>query len=134
MGKGGSNFVETIIKKSKPDQPLKVVNDEYVAPTYSFDLAQKLYELLATRNYGLYHIVNHGGCSWYEFAVKIFELLGKKVAVQPTTAAEFQAKAKRPKYSVLLNAKLAQLGLDDLRSWDQALLAYLQEKGYCKQE
>jgi len=131
LGKGGGNFVENMIKRAETQKELKVVTDEVLAPTYTLDLAKKIYELIQTSYYGLYHIVNHGECSWHDFAVKIFELLGKKeVSIIPTTSTEFKTKAKRPKYSVLRNARLESLKMDDLRDWKGALKAYLIEKGY----
>lgn len=130
-GKGG-NFVETMIRLAKEGKPIRVVTDQVLTPTYTKDLAEKLKELLQTgASYGVYHITNSGQCSWYEFAGKIFELLGLKPDFGPTTSAEFGAKARRPAYSVLAHNKLKGLGLDDLRPWPEALKAYLQEKGYC---
>ena len=130
LGKGGGNFIEKIIEKAKTQSELRVVFDETFSPTYALDLAGKIYELALTRNYGLYHIVNHGECSWHELAAKIFELIGKKIKIHAVPAAEIKAKAKRPVFSVLNNAKLAELGLDDLRPWPEALKAYLIEKGH----
>lgn len=126
-GKGG-NFVETMIRLAKEGKPIRVVNDQVLTPTYTKDLAEKIKELLQTEAYGLYHITNSGECSWYEFAGKIFELLGLKPDFRPTTSAEFGANAKRPAYSVLAHERLKRLGLDDLRPWPEALEAYLQEK------
>lgn len=130
LGKGGGNFVETMITRGKSGQPLRVVNDEIVGPTYSLDLARKILQIIEKKSYGLYHITNSGECSWYEFTLKIFELLGIKTPVMPVSGAEFKAKAKRPGYSVLAHEHLKVLGLDDLRSWPDALKAYLQEKRY----
>ena len=127
-GKGG-NFVETMIRLAKENKPIRVVNDQVLTPTYTKDVAQKIKELLQTGVYGLYHITNNGQCSWYEFASKIFKLLGLKPDFGPTTTAAYRAKARRPPYSVLAHNKLKQLGLDDLRPWPQALTAYLKEKG-----
>lgn len=129
LGKGGGNFVENMIKRAAAQPELKVVTDEVLSPTYTLDLAGKIDQLIRTKNYGLYHIVNHGSCSWYEFTLKIFELLGKKVMVSPTTSTEYKSRAQRPKYSALKNERLSQLGLDDLRPWPEALKAYLEEKG-----
>ncbi len=128
-GKGG-NFVETMIRLAKEGKPIRVVTDQLLTPTYTKDLAAKIKELLQTEAYGLYHITNSSECSWYEFASKIFELLGMKPDFGPTTSAEFGAKAKRPAYSVLAHERLKQLGLDDLRPWPEALEAYLREKGH----
>lgn len=130
LGKGGGNFVENMIKRAAAQPELNVVTDEVLSPTYTLDLARKLQQLIKTEHYGLYHIVNHGACSWYDFTVAIFGLLGKKVKINPTSAAEYKTKAQRPKYSVLKNAKLQSLGLDDLRPWQEALKAYLVEKGH----
>jgi dTDP-4-dehydrorhamnose reductase len=129
LGKGGGNFVENMIKRAKTQPELKVVTDEIISPTYTLDLARKLYELAGSQEYGLYHVVNHGRCSWYDFTVKIFELLNEKVTIKPALAAEFKTKAKRPRYSVLANARLAAQGRDDLREWPEALRAYLIESG-----
>jgi dTDP-4-dehydrorhamnose reductase len=129
MGKGGGNFVENMLLKAESQKEFRVVKDEVLSPTYAFDLARKIYELIQTKQYGIYHIVNHGGCSWHEFAVKIFELLGKEdVKIIATVAKEFKSKARRPAYSVLANANLAALGLNDMRDWREALQAYLVEK------
>jgi dTDP-4-dehydrorhamnose reductase len=130
LGKGGGNFVENMLQRAASQSELRVVADEVLSPTYTFDLARKINELIRTKHYGLYHIVNHGGCSWYEFASKIFELLGRKVTIHKTTASEFKSKARRPKYSILNNANLAKIGMDDMRSWSEALKAYLIEKGH----
>lgn len=129
LGKGGGNFVENMIKRAEAQNELRVVNDEILSPTYTADLARKIYELIRTRHYGLYHIVNRGACSWYEFTVKIFELMNKKVKVVPVSAKEYKTKARRPAYSVMANSNLATLGLDDMRDWKEALRAYLTEKG-----
>jgi dTDP-4-dehydrorhamnose reductase len=84
--------------------------------------------LVETGAYGLYHITNDGACSWYEFAAAIFELSGLKPRLEPTTSAAFGARANRPAYSVLDNANLRVLGLDDLRHWRDALADYLDDR------
>jgi len=128
MGKGGGNFVESMLKLAEQKPVIRVVGDQVVSPTYTLDLARKMSQLIRTENYGLYHIVNKGSCSWYEFAKKIFELTGAKVKVESATTDEFRSKARRPAYSVLDNSNLRKLGLDELRTWDEALRAYLEEK------
>ncbi|MDD5383092.1 MAG: NAD(P)-dependent oxidoreductase, partial [Candidatus Margulisbacteria bacterium] len=130
LGKGGVNFVENMLKRAAAQPELKVVTDEILAPTYTYDLAGKINELIRTKHYGLYHIVNHGECSWYDFTCKIFELLGRKVVIHKTTSKEFKTRAKRPQHSVLKNAGLDKLGLDNMRPWQEALKAYLIEKGH----
>jgi len=127
-GKGG-NFVETMIRLAKEGKPIRVVNDQVLSPTYTLDLAYKVVELMPTEAYGLYHITNSGQCSWYEFAGKIFKLLGLEPNFGPIVTKEFGARARRPAYSVLSNEKLINIGLGFLRSWPEALKAYLEEKG-----
>jgi len=130
LGKGGGNFVENMIKKGKQGDDIKVVSDEIITPTYTLHLAKNIYELLKTEHYGLYHITNNGECSWWEYSVKIFELLDMKVEVKKTVASEFKAKAHRPKYSVLENSNLKKIGLDLMPDWKDSLKDYLAEKGY----
>lgn len=124
LGKGGTNFVEAIISCEASGQKLKVVGDEIVTPTYAHDLARNIYELVKTDHFGLFHITNNGECSWFDFASKIFELLGKKVSIDKVSAKTIPTKAHRPKYSVLDNGSIK------MRDWDSALRDYLIEKGH----
>lgn len=128
-GKGG-NFVELMIRSAKENKPIKVVEDQIVTPTYAKELAAKVSQLIRRGRYGLYHATNNGECSWYEFAKTIFMLTGIDADISPVTAAAYGAKARRPAYSVLENRKMKQLGLDDMRPWEEALREYLAEKGY----
>jgi dTDP-4-dehydrorhamnose reductase len=130
LGKGGGNFAENMIKRAAAQPELNVVTDEIVSPTYTLDLAAKIYQLIITGRFGLYHIVNHGECSWYEFTAKIFELLGKNVKINKVLSSEYKTKARRPHYSALKNARLRALGLDDMRPWPEALKAYLIASGH----
>lgn len=132
LGKGRTNFVEGMLKRAKEGQKIKVVTDEILTPTYTKHLAKKIVDLIATGHYGLYHITNNGQCSWWEYAVKIFELLKMEIKVEKTSASEYKTKANRPKYSVLENRNLRRLGMDDMPAWEQALREYLAEKGYLK--
>lgn len=130
-GKGG-NFVELMIRLAKEGRPIKVVSDQILTPTYTKELAKKIAQLIETGEYGLYHVTNNGQCTWYEFARVIFELVGLHPDLSATTSEEFGAKAKRSPYSVLENANLRKLDLDDLSSWREALEQYLREKGHLK--
>jgi len=132
LGKGGTNFVEGMLKRAETQPELKVVTDEVLSPTYTLDLAGKINQLARTKHFGLYHVVNHGECSWHEFACKIFEFLGRKITIHKVNASEFKTKARRPKYSVLRNVNLEKIGLDNMRPWQEALKAYLMEKGHLK--
>ncbi len=122
-----SNFVKTMIRLGKERDRLNVVYDQVHSPTYSYDLASKIGELIETSLYGLYHISNNGETTWYDYARKIFQLTGldKKVEVSKITAKEYGAPAPRPAYSVLRNYNLELQGMDDLPSWENALERYI---------
>ena len=130
-GKGG-NFVETMLRLAGEGKEIRVVGDQVLTPTSAKELARKVRQLVETGQYGLYHITNNGACSWYQFAAAIFELSGLTPALHETTAAAFGARAARPAYSVLDNANLRSLGLDDLRDWQQAVEAYLADRARLK--
>jgi len=121
----GMNFVETMLQKARAGQPLKVVHDQRVTPTSTRELARKVAELIETSYFGLYHITSNGDCTWYEFAREIFAIEGIQARLAPTTQNEFNAPARRPAYSVLENARLKELGIDDLKPWQEALREYL---------
>ena len=128
-GKGG-NFVELMLRLAREGKDIKVVDDQTLSPTYTADLTRKIVELVHTEHYGLFHVTSAGECTWYQFACKIFELTGLSPNVAPTTTAAFGAIATRPAYSVLENAALAAMGMDDMRPWEEALAAYLHDKGH----
>jgi dTDP-4-dehydrorhamnose reductase len=128
-GKGG-NFVELMLRLAREGKDIRVVDDQTLSPTYTADLARKIVELVHTEHYGLFHVTSAGECTWYQFARKIFELTGLSPNVTPTTTAAFGAVATRPAYSVLENAALNALGMDDMRPWAEALAAYLHDKGH----
>jgi dTDP-4-dehydrorhamnose reductase len=126
-GKGG-NFVETMLKLADQGKPIRVVTDEICTPTYCVDLAEAAAALIATQQYGLYHITNAGECSRFEFAQEIMRQAGKSVQVVPITSREFGAAARRPVYAVLAMDAYERLGLPRMRPWREALAAYLGER------
>jgi dTDP-4-dehydrorhamnose reductase len=128
-GKGG-NFVETMVRKARDGEALRVVNDQVSSPTMTLDLAEKLQELAATGRYGLYHVTNSGRTSWHDFAAKVFALMGLSPSLTAISSAELAAPARRPAFSVMENRALKQIGLAPMRPWEDALAAYLHEKGY----
>jgi len=127
-GKGG-NFVETMLRLAAQGKPVRVVADQSCTPTYTVDLAAATAALATTERYGLYHVTNSGSCSWYEFAAAIFGRAGIKADLAPITSREFGAPARRPAYSVLSTSAYHALGLPPLRPWQEALTAYLDERG-----
>ncbi|ACS91095.1 dTDP-4-dehydrorhamnose reductase [Thermococcus sibiricus] len=128
-GKGG-NFVEFMVQKAKRGEEIRVVDDQFMSPTYTKDVARTLKKLLELKpEFGVYHMVNDGFCSWYEFTKAIFEILGWEVDVRPIKSDELKRLAKRPRFSALRNKRLEGLGLK-MRPWRSALKEYLREKGY----
>jgi dTDP-4-dehydrorhamnose reductase len=123
-GKGG-NFVETMLSKARNGDRIQVINDQTVTPTATADLARQMAALLPTRHYGLYHATNEGACSWFEFASAIFQIAGIEANLQPTTSELYKSPAPRPRYSVLENKKLKDLGLNCMLHWREALAEYL---------
>lgn len=128
-GKGG-NFVERMLQLAGKGENIRVVDDQVLSPTFTYDLAEKLHELVATGRFGIYHITNSGSCSWYDFAAKVFELTGTRASLTRTTTEEFGAKARRPPHSVLASSALREVGLAPLRPWTEALVDYLRRKGH----
>ena len=125
-GKGG-NFVEFMIQKAKRGEEIRVVDDVFMSPTYTKDVAMTLKKFLELKpEFGAYHMVNEGYCSWYEFTREIFEILGWDVEVKPIKSSELKRLAKRPRFSALENEKLEKLGLR-MRHWKEALREYLEE-------
>lgn len=126
----GTNFVESMIKLAEERKKIRVVNDQILTPTSSKDLTEKLFELIYTNKYGLYHMTNTGRCSWYDFALEIFRIAGLFPDISPVISKEFEAKAKRPAYSVLDNRNLRAIGLKDLRPWNEALKDYIDSRPF----
>ena len=120
----GGNFVEMMLKKARNGEPIRVVSDQTLTPTSTVDLARQLAVLLPTPEYGLFHMTNEGSCSWYEFAAAIFELAGIRAELSPTTSDLYKAPAIRPRYSVLENKRLKDLGLSRMLHWRDALAEY----------
>ncbi len=138
FGKNGNNFIKTMLKVGENHDKLTVVNDQIGTPTYTFDLARLLVDMIETEKYGYYHATNEGGyISWYDFAVEIFRqaaALGHEaydaehLSVAPVTTAEYGvSKAARPFNSRLDKSKLTANGFDLLPTWQDALKRYLEE-------
>jgi dTDP-4-dehydrorhamnose reductase len=122
------NFVETMLRLGRQDGQVRVVNDLRMAQTSTWNLARQTLALIRTQNYGTYHASDHGDYSWYEFAKKIFEYSEMDVAVTPVSWRDMRSIAPRPRYSVLENRRLNELGLDQMQSIDIALQGYLKAR------
>ena len=128
FGINGKNFVQTMLNLSKNQKEIRVVNDQVGSPTFSYDLAISIKELLNSDKYGIYHLTNKGECSWYEFAKKIFELSKIDIKVIPVCSEEYPRPAPRPHYSVLSNQKWINSGFTPMRNYEDALNEYLNLK------
>ena len=129
FGVNGKNFIKTMLNLSETHDELSVVNDQIGSPTYTYDLAKLLVDMIETDKYGRYHATNEGLCTWYEFATEIFRQAGKEITVHPVTSEQFPTKAKRPHNSRLNKDKLEANGFDRLPTWQDALNRYLKAIG-----
>jgi len=133
FGAGGSmtkrSFVEMVLGKAERGEPLVVVDDVVMSPTYAEDAARAIRGLVeAQAPHGVYHLTNTGACSWYAFAVEILRATGVTADLKPTTIEAFAPKAARPRYSALASRALIGVGLESLRPWPEALRAYLEAR------
>jgi len=127
FGKNGNNFIKTMLRLGKERGAVSVVSDQIGSPTYTYDLAKLVVDMIQTDKYGVYHVTNDRICSWYEFACEIFKQTGMDVKVTPLTTAEYPAKAARPFNSRMSKEKLEGAGFEMLPAWQDALKRYLQQ-------
>lgn len=127
FGINGNNFVKTMVRLGKERDQLNVVSDQIGSPTYTYDLAKLISDMIFTEKYGTYHATNEGFCSWYEFACEIFKLTGIDVLVNPIRTEDYPTKAVRPKNSRLSKKNLELKGFTKLPEWKEALERYLDE-------
>ena len=129
FGLNGKNFIKTMLQVGKNHPQVRVVNDQIGTPTYTYDLARLLVDMMETEKYGYYHATNEGGyISWYDFTKEIYRQAGLATEVQPVTTAEYGlSKAARPYNSRLEKKKLKENGFTPLPTWQDALGRYLQE-------
>ena len=126
-GHNGNNFVKSILRIAQEKEKLRIVNDQIGSPTFTYDLAERIADIILSESYGIYHVVNGGQCSWYDFGKKILELAGVKRTVDPISSGDLDQPAKRPKYSVLDDLSLRTRGFSPLRTWEEGLVAYFEE-------
>lgn len=129
FGVNGKNFIKTMLNAGKKCETVRVVNDQIGTPTYTYDLARLLVDMVETEKYGYYHATNEGGyISWYVFTCEIFKQAGYKTNIIPvTTEAYGLSKAARPFNSRLDKSKLVENGFEPLPTWQDALSRYLKE-------
>lgn len=132
FGINGNNFIKTMLKLADSGKTkLNIVSDQIGSPTYTYDLAKLLVEMMQTEKYGVYHATNEGTCSWAEFASYIFEKAHRNVKINPITTSEYKklvpSQADRPLNSRMSKASLDKAGFSHLPSWKDAVDRYLKE-------
>ena len=124
-GPGGNNFVEAMLQQARQHKRVRVVDDQRCTPTYVEHVVQAVLFLLTTGRRDIFHIVNRGSTTWYDFAVEIFQQAKLTVNVERMTTAQYGGLAPRPAYSVLDTTRYECLGGPPLPSWQSALVEYL---------
>ena len=127
-GKGGKNFVSTMLKLAETHDTVRVVSDQIGRPTYAPHLSHAISKLIQTDSYGVYHISNGGQCSWYEFAKEIFDMADIDIKVEPVTSEQYGIKALRPAYSVMDLTKIEKILGYKMPGWQSGLREYIDKK------
>lgn len=127
FGINGKNFVKTMLRLAETRNELNVVGDQIGSPTYTFDLARLLIEMIQTDKYGIYHASNDGYCRWAEFAKEIFKQANINVNVNSISTEQYPTRAVRPKNSRMAKQKLLNNGFTPLPSWQDAVKRYVKE-------
>lgn len=126
FGTNGNNFIKTMLRLGKERGEVGVVSDQIGSPTYTYDLAKLVVDMIQTDKYGTYHATNEGLCSWYDFACEIFKQAKLDVKVNPLDSNAFPVKATRPKNSRLSKEELDNNGFHRLPTWQDAVKRYLE--------
>jgi dTDP-4-dehydrorhamnose reductase len=131
-GMYGNNFVKTIrnvaVKKASTGEALKVVNDQFGTPTYTVDVCKQIFSTMKKEHFGIFHCTSEGACTWYDFAKEILQASSIKVDLQPCTTEEFPRPAPRPKFSVLENARLKEIGENIMPEWREAFHTFIEQE------
>lgn len=127
FGVNGNNFINTMLRLAGGNKELKIVADQIGSPTFTYDLAPLICDMIETEKYGTYHATNEGLCSWAEFAEHIFKVAGQNVLVHHITTEEYPTKAVRPKNSRLSKKSLDEAGFKRLPDWKDAVERYIKQ-------
>jgi dTDP-4-dehydrorhamnose reductase len=127
--KGGANVVENFIRLGQRGDSASFNADQYASSTYTLDVAERIPALLGTRSYGIYHMVNTGILSWYQFAKEVFACAGIAAVVLPKAMNSQSSDYPRPRYSVLQNVRLGAMGVPEMPTVRDALRRYLAARG-----
>ena len=130
----GSNFIETIINKSKSGEDLRIISDIYMSPTYTIDVSEAIHNIVQLDcPSGIYHLSNSGSCSWFELAQEVLTEVNPHASIKPILACEYTAKAIRPRVSSLVSVNLSPIGLEPMRNWKIAVRDYLISQRHIKE-
>ena len=127
-GGSGKNFIETILRLAAGESDLSIVTDQVGRPTFTFDLANAIVQLIDIEEYGIFHVTNRGKCSWYDFAGAILKQAGlDDIPLRAITSDKLRRRpAQRPAFSALENTRFEKLGLAPLPLWEHSLKRYMQ--------
>jgi len=127
----GQNFLRTILTKAlkQPETQLKIVNDQFGSPTWSYRLALQIEHLIKNKGQGIYHASSEGACSWYDFAKYFLEKLDVAHNIIPCTTEEYPTPAVRPKCAILENRRLKNENLNIMQHWQKDVDDYVHQYG-----
>jgi dTDP-4-dehydrorhamnose reductase len=132
-GRNGKNFVDTVITRAMKREEMRIVGDQITSPTYTYDLAVSIRDLINRRgsfDNDILNVCNSGGCSWYAFALKIIEKSGiKNFSPEQIKSGQLNSPAARPAFSVLDNTAISGIIGYKIRTWQEALENYIQKRG-----
>ncbi len=128
-GANGKNFLKTMLRLAmqNPEREIRVVNDQFGSPTWSYTLARQIAAVVDAKATGVFHATSEGYCSWYDLANRFLSLMGVPFCVSPCTTAEYPTPAKRPTNSILENGMLKQLGINQFTDWKEELASFVQQ-------
>ncbi len=131
-GLNGKNFIRTILGKvlNEPQTRLRIVNDQYGSPTWSYRLAMQIDRLLTTSARGVYHASSEGYCTWYDLTKALIKALDLSAQVTPCTTEEYPTPAARPRNSILENKHLKSEDLNVMRNWQSDLQEFIKTHGH----
>ncbi|MBI2608833.1 MAG: dTDP-4-dehydrorhamnose reductase [Deltaproteobacteria bacterium] len=126
----GGNFIDKILYKAQQEDPLSIVNDQWMTPTYTLDAAEAIIRLAEKNIKGVIHVTNPASCTWFDFASMALNLYGLSSKIKPISYSSFKSDVQRPHNSSLATNRLREILGEPLRHWENALKHYLQKKYY----
>ncbi|MBI1799609.1 MAG: dTDP-4-dehydrorhamnose reductase [Candidatus Eisenbacteria bacterium] len=125
-GHGGANFIDTILRRARAGESLRVVDDQRGSPTWTRDLAPALIRLAERGQFGTCHCTNRGDCTWYDLAARVLLRAGVTARLERTDSAALSRPAPRPRYSVLSHEFFERISGLTLPEWSDAVDRYVE--------